>query len=150
MINVWTEGWHGPQIEWIQPIRNSLRACIVWRFPCLPATARDSEIKMQHSCHHIETIRHPGSSYVTTKLLNVYMSMQRYYGLFMKSYFHVSYRWHMLGSWPGSGQALMIHAKVERWRQCWIHYFFVLKVSILPKYCVNNYYHYIVKWCSGI
>ena len=25
-------------------------------------------VQMPHSCHHVETIRHPNSSYVTTKL----------------------------------------------------------------------------------
>ena len=30
---------------------------------------RDGElIQMQHSCLHVDTIRHPNSSYVTTKL----------------------------------------------------------------------------------
>ena len=33
------------------------------------ATMRDGKlVKMPHSCHHVETIRHPNSSYVTTKL----------------------------------------------------------------------------------
>ena len=42
-----------------------LCASIARRFPCSPATARDGE--MQHSCHHIDIIHHPNSSYVTTK-----------------------------------------------------------------------------------
>ena len=38
-------------------------------FSMLAETARDGElIKMQHFCHHVDTIRHPISSYVTTKL----------------------------------------------------------------------------------
>ena len=42
---------------------------IVRRFPSLPAMARDGKlIKMQHSCYHVDIIRHPNSSYVTTKL----------------------------------------------------------------------------------
>ncbi len=33
------------------------------------ATMRDGKlVQMPHSCHHVETIRHPNSSYVTTKL----------------------------------------------------------------------------------
>ena len=33
------------------------------------ATVRDGKlVQMPHSCHHVETIRHPNSSYVTTKL----------------------------------------------------------------------------------
>ena len=47
----------------------SLFARLAWRFPGSPATARDGKlIQMPHSCHHAETIRHPNSSYVTTKL----------------------------------------------------------------------------------
>ena len=40
------------------------------RIPGSIATMRDGKlvVKMPHSCHHVETIRHPNSSYVTTKL----------------------------------------------------------------------------------
>ena len=38
-------------------------------FPCSPSKMRDSKLlQLSHSCHHIETIRHPNSSHVTTKL----------------------------------------------------------------------------------
>ena len=38
-------------------------------FPGSIATMRDGKlVQMPHSCHHVETIRHPNSSYVTTKL----------------------------------------------------------------------------------
>ena len=41
----------------------------VWRFPGSIETMRDGKlVQMPHSCHHVETIRHPNSSYVTTKL----------------------------------------------------------------------------------
>ena len=61
---------------------------IARRFPCSPAMVRDGElIKMQHSCHHIDIIHHPNSSYVTTKLY--YMWMQQY-DVFRKNYFHFS------------------------------------------------------------
>ena len=47
----------------------TLCAGIAWCFPGLPATARDGElIKMQHSCHHVDIIRHPISSHVITTL----------------------------------------------------------------------------------
>ena len=40
-----------------------------WRFPGSIPTMRDGKlVQMPHSCHHVETIRHPNSSYVTTKL----------------------------------------------------------------------------------
>ena len=39
------------------------------RFPGSIATMRDGKlVQMPHSCHHLETIRHPSSSYATTKL----------------------------------------------------------------------------------
>ena len=42
---------------------------VAWRFPCLPAMARDGElIQTQYFCHHADTICHTNSSYVTTKL----------------------------------------------------------------------------------
>ena len=41
--------------------------------------------------------------------------------------------------WPSSGEAFMIHAGVERWQHCLIHYFCcVQKVSAL-KYRVKHY-----------
>ena len=58
-------------------------ACIARRFSCSPATARDRElIEMKHSCHHVDTIRHPNSRYVTTKLyerLHVDATIIRYF-----------------------------------------------------------------------
>ena len=40
-----------------------------WRFPGSIATMRDGKlVQMLHSCHHVETIRHPNSRCVTTKL----------------------------------------------------------------------------------
>ena len=48
---------------------SGLCACIVRRFLRSPAMARDGEIiQRQHFCHYGETICHPNSSYVTTKL----------------------------------------------------------------------------------
>ena len=41
----------------------------LWRFSGWPSMARDGEvIQMQHFCHHGDTICHPKSGYVTTKL----------------------------------------------------------------------------------
>ena len=38
-------------------------------FPGSIATMRNGKlVQVPHSCHHVETIRHPNSSYVTTKL----------------------------------------------------------------------------------
>ena len=40
-----------------------------WRSPCLLTMARDGElVPMHHFCHHGDTICHPNSSYLTTKL----------------------------------------------------------------------------------
>ena len=54
-------------------------------------------VQMPHSCYHVETIRHPNSSYVTTKLYgtstksHVDATIIRTFH-FKKSYFNVSYR----------------------------------------------------------
>ena len=46
-----------------------LCAHIALRFPCSPAIPRDGGvIQRQHFCHHGDTICHPKSSYLTTKL----------------------------------------------------------------------------------
>ena len=44
-------------------------ARLAWRFPGSSAMTRDGEvIQRQHFCHHWDTICHPKSGYVTTKL----------------------------------------------------------------------------------
>ena len=44
-----------------------------WRFPGSIATMRNGKlVQISHSCYHVETIRHPISSYVTTKLYGTY------------------------------------------------------------------------------
>ena len=41
----------------------------VWHVPCSPAMARDGEVlQRQHFCHHGDTICHPKSCCITTKL----------------------------------------------------------------------------------
>ena len=43
--------------------------CARRRYPCSPAVESDGEvIQIQHSCQHGDTICHPKSVYVTTKL----------------------------------------------------------------------------------
>ena len=72
-----------------------LCAARIARFLCLLATARDSElIKMQHSCHHVDTIRHGNSSRAIFMFLTIDVCRPR---------------------WPGSGLALVNHARVEIW-----------------------------------
>ena len=47
----------------------SMCARKAWGFAGSSATMGDGKLlQMPHSCHHVETIRHPNSSYVTTKL----------------------------------------------------------------------------------
>ena len=41
-----------------------------WRFPGSTATVRDGKLlQMPHSCHHVETIRHPNTSYLRQAVL---------------------------------------------------------------------------------
>ena len=50
-------------------------ARIAWRFPCLPAPARDDKrIQTQHFWRQGDTIRHPNLSYVPTKPYGRYMT----------------------------------------------------------------------------
>ena len=80
-----------------------LFARLAWRFPGSPATARDGRlIQMPHSCHHVETIRHPNASYVTTKLCGTSTcgcicfdtrgSIIKKRPIWKNSYFNISYR----------------------------------------------------------
>ena len=60
-----------PKREWIQPIGNGFRLMRthIVTFPGSPAMAKDGEVKQsQHIYHHGDTICHPTSGYVTTKL----------------------------------------------------------------------------------
>ena len=64
-----------------------------WRFPCSPAVERDGEvIQRQHFFHHGDTICHPKSSYVTTKLHGTSTCGCNNNAIFSDSYFHVSCR----------------------------------------------------------
>ena len=50
--------------------------------------------------------------------------------------------------WPGSDQALVMHAKVARSRHSWIYYFLCFKF----RFCLTTVSNImtIVKWCSGV
>ena len=126
-----------------------LCARIEWRFPCLPATARDCELtKMQYSCHHIDTIRHANSSYVTTKLYGMSPCGYNNNTIFSeRAIFTFPTVDVCRPRWCGSGQALVIHAKVKRWRHCGINYFSCSKFC----FCLNTVPNIMtIKWCSGI
>ena len=126
-----------------------LCAGIASRFPCLPATARDGElIKMQHSCHHVDTIRHPNSSYVTTKLYGTSTCGCNNNAIFSESTIFTFPTVDVCRArCPGSGETLVIHAKVERWQHYWIHYF---SFSRFP-FCVSTVSNImiILQWCSA-
>ncbi len=122
-----------------------------WRFPGSIATMRDGKlVQMPHSCYHIETIRHPNSSYVTTKLYGTSTcGCNNNTIFFKKSYFKIYYRrcilltlaWRRAGldhACQSGNMAILLTSLL-----------FVFEISFLPKYCVN-YYDYIIKWCFGI
>ena len=71
----------------------------------MPAMARDGEvIQRQHFCHHGDTIYHPKSGYVTTKLQGTSVHVDAIImRCFRQSYFLVSYRRRMPAMliWPG-------------------------------------------------
>ena len=118
-----------------------------WRFRRSPAMARDGEfIQTQYFCHHADTICHPNSSYVTTKLYetsawgcnNNTIFYNELFSRFLPSTY-VAWQHRSLGD----------AAKVTIWRHWWIHHFFVFKISLLRNYRVK-YYDCIVKLWSGI
>ncbi len=123
----------------------------VWRFLCSPAMARDGEIiQMQHFCHYGNTICHPISYYVTTKLhgtSRVYCGCKNN-AIFSDSYFHVSYHRRMPamliwsrqsigGSCQNGEMATLLNS---------LSLSFVFKISFLPKYRVIYLYCKVVQW----
>ena len=120
------------------------------RFPCLPAVVRNGElIKMQHSCDRIDIIRHPNSSYVTTKLYGTSTCGCNNNTIFSERTFHVSYRRCMPAALARQRRSLGDSCQSGKMAALFNSLFVVFKISFLPKYHVK-YYDYIVKWCSGI
>ncbi len=119
-----------------------------WRFPGSIATVRDGKlVQMPHSSHHVETIRHPNSSYVTTKLYGTSTCGCNNDTIFSKRAIlkcltvDVYVRLAAGRPWScmqSSNMAILLTSLL-----------FVFDISFLPKYRVN-YYDYIVKWCSRI
>ncbi len=115
-----------------------------WRFRCSPAMARDGElIQTQSFCHHSDTICHPNSSYVTTKLYETSASGCNNNTIFQNDLFsrflpstYVAWQRRSLGD----------TAKVARCQHQWINHFSCLKF----RFCVTTVSNIIVKWCSGI
>ena len=128
-----------------------LCARIAWRFPYSPAMPRDGElIEMQHSCLHVDIIRHPNSSYVTTKLYGTSTCGCNNNTIFSEGPISTFPTVDVCQAhWPGSGEALVIHCQGGKMAALLNSLFFVLNISFLPKYRVK-YDGYIVKWCSGI
>ena len=123
-----------------------LCARVPWRFPGSPAMARDGElIQTKYFCHHADTICHPNSSYLTTKLYetlecgcnNNTTFQNELFSRFLPSTY-VAWQRRSLGD----------AAKLARWRHRYSS-FFVFKTSLLRNYRFK-YNDYVVKWCSGI
>ena len=122
-----------------------LCAHVAWRFPGSPGMGRDGElIQTQYFCHHADTICHPNSSYVTTKLYerwNVDVTIIR---SFRTSYVHVSYHRRSLAArkpwWrcESRNMARLMNSS-----------FFMFKTSLLPNYRVKYDYNCkVVQWYS--
>ena len=116
-----------------------------WLFAkCYSAKDGDTKLK-QHFCHHGDTICHPITSLVTTKLNRMSAMQQRcrqadesYFLVFLPSAYA-----------ENVGLASETHAKVAI-RRPWLNSLFVVfKMSFLPKYDAKHY-DYIVKLCSGV
>ena len=108
--------------------------------------ARYGEVKQRKNFyHHVDTICHPKSGYVTTKLHGTSTCRCNNNAIFTESYFQVTCRLRMPAtlilprrSCQTGNMAALLNILS-----------FVFIVSFLPKYRVICY-DYIVKWCSGI
>ena len=95
-------------------------------------------------CHHADTICHPDSSYVTTKLHetsacgcnNNTIFQNELFSRFLPS---TNVAWQRRSCAEGDA------AKVTRWRHWSIHHFSCLKVPFCVT-TVSNSYDYIIKW----
>ena len=122
-----------------------------WHFPGSSTTMRDGKLlQMPQSYHHVETIRHPNSSYLTTKLdgtstcgcNNTIFSKRA-----ILTFLTVDV---CRARWSGGGQAFVTHAcQSGNMAILLTSLLFVFEISFLPKYPVN-YYYYIIKRCFGI
>ena len=92
---------------------------------------RDGEVKQrQHFYHHGDTICHPESGYVTTKLHGTSTCRRNNNAIWpLQS---------IAGGCQSSDMAALLNSLS-----------FAFANSFLPKYRVK-YYDYIVKWCSGV
>ena len=128
------------------------RARVVGRFQCSSATVRDGEvIQRHHFCHHGDTICHPKSSYVTTKLYGTSTRGRNNNAIFSeKAIFHVSYRRRMPATLNWPRQSIGVGCQSSEMAALLNSLSFAFTNSFLPQYRVLWYYDYIVKWCSGI
>ena len=109
--------------------------------------AKDGELtQTQYFCHHADTIYHPNSSYVTTKLYETSACVCNNNIIFQNELFsrflpstYVAWQRRSLGDGCESRKMATPMNTL----------FFVFKISLLRNYHVK-YYDYIVKWCSGI
>ena len=107
--------------------------------------ARDGEVKqMQHFYHHGDTICHPKSGYVTTKLQGTSTCRCNNNAIFSDSYFQVSCRLRMPATliWPR--RSIGSSCQTENMAALLNSLFFMFKIFFLPKYRII-YYDYIVK-----
>ncbi len=98
--------------------------------------------------HHGDTICHPKSSYVTTKL-NGMSTCGCNNNLFRQSNFHVSYCRRMSATINWTRQSIGGACQSSEMAALLNSLSFVFKYLFLPTYHVKHY-DYIVKWCIGI
>ncbi len=116
------------------------------RFPGSIATMRDGKfVKIPHSCHHVETIRHTNASYVTTKLYgtstrgcnnNTIFSKRAILMFLYRRCMPRTLAWRRAGldhACQCGNMAILLTSLL-----------LVFEISCLPKYRVN-YYDYIIK-----
>ena len=114
-----------------------------WRFPGSIATMRYAKlVQRPHSCYHVETIRHPNSSYVTTKLYGTSTCGCNNNTIFSRrAIFFPSLPMPRTLAWRRAG---LDHAcQSGNMAILLTSLLFVFEISFLPKYLVN-YYDYLL------
>ena len=105
---------------------------------------------MQHSLRHVDTIFHPKSSYVTTKLYGLSTRGCNNNNIFQKELFarflQSTYAKHVGQAAAGLGDAFQSGKMATSLNSL----FSVFKISLVPITIVLNSMIIIVKWCNAV
>ena len=122
--------------EWIQPIRNGFRLMRT-HIVMFSRLTRDGEVKKKHYFyHHRDTICHPKSGYVTTKLHGTSTCRCNNNAIFSDSYFQVSCRLRMPATLIWSRRSIDSSCQTGKMAALLNSLFFVFNILFPPRYHV--------------